>query len=114
MSNPGELFIVDNSDSEWRVRSYLLELTDFIGNPDQRIEKVTYSDETVWIDKAKTTGFRSVPEEFWKFHIGGYQVCEKWLKDRGPKKAIPVANSPPTTLPTTTNLSSPSPKPSAS
>jgi len=25
MSKPGELFIVDNSDSEWRVRSYLLE-----------------------------------------------------------------------------------------
>ena len=28
MSNPGELFIVDNSDSEWRVRSYLLEWSD--------------------------------------------------------------------------------------
>jgi hypothetical protein len=23
-----------------------------------------------------------VPEEVWNFHIGGYQVCEKWLKDR--------------------------------
>jgi hypothetical protein len=23
-----------------------------------------------------------VPEVVWKFHIGGYQVCEKWLKDR--------------------------------
>lgn len=21
-------------------------------------------------------------EEVWSFHIGGYQVCEKWLKDR--------------------------------
>lgn len=45
---------------------------------------------TVWIDasgtKAKTTagttGFRGVPEQVWNFHIGGYQVCEKWLKDR--------------------------------
>jgi hypothetical protein len=26
--------------------------------------------------------FESVPEDVWKFHIGGYQVCEKWLKDR--------------------------------
>ena len=29
-----------------------------------------------------TIGFRGVPEEVWNFHIGGYQVCEKWLKDR--------------------------------
>ena len=21
-------------------------------------------------------------EEVWNFHIGGYQVCAKWLKDR--------------------------------
>jgi Type ISP C-terminal specificity domain len=23
-----------------------------------------------------------VPDAVWNFHIGGYQVCEKWLKDR--------------------------------
>ncbi len=23
-----------------------------------------------------------MPEDVWNFHIGGYQVCEKWLKDR--------------------------------
>ena len=34
------------------------------------------------MNKAQTTGFRGVPEEVWNFHIGGYQVCEKWLKDR--------------------------------
>jgi hypothetical protein len=27
-------------------------------------------------------GFRGVPEAVWNFHIGGYRVCEKWLKDR--------------------------------
>ncbi len=26
-----------------------------------------------------------VPAEVWNFHIGGYQVCEKWLKDRQAK-----------------------------
>jgi len=26
--------------------------------------------------------FECVPPEVWNFHIGGYQVCEKWLKDR--------------------------------
>ena len=26
--------------------------------------------------------FEGVPQEVWDFHVGGYQVCEKWLKDR--------------------------------
>lgn len=26
--------------------------------------------------------FEGVPPEVWTFHIGGYQVCEKWIKDR--------------------------------
>ena len=40
-----------------------------------------------WVDdsvksRLGTSGFRGVPEAVWNFHIGGYQVCEKWLKDR--------------------------------
>lgn len=46
------------------------------------VEKVSYSGNTVWIDKAQTHGFQGVPENVWNFHIGGYQVCQKWLKDR--------------------------------
>jgi predicted helicase len=57
-------------------------LTEFIGGKNPEVEKVTYSDATVWIDKAQSEGFRGVPEPVWNFHIGGYQVCEKWLKDR--------------------------------
>jgi hypothetical protein len=30
----------------------------------------------------KTTYFDGVPLEVFEFHIGGYQVCHKWLKDR--------------------------------
>ena len=26
--------------------------------------------------------FDGVPEGVWNFHVGGYQVCHKWLKDR--------------------------------
>jgi predicted helicase len=29
-----------------------------------------------------TQYFAPVPEDVWKYHVGGYQVCEKWLKDR--------------------------------
>ncbi len=41
---------------------------------------------TVWLDKKQTRGFAGVPEAVWNFHIGGYQVCEKWLKDRKSRK----------------------------
>jgi len=34
----------------------------------------------------KTQFFGGVPEAVWEFHIGGYQVCEKWLKDRKGRK----------------------------
>lgn len=55
---------------------------------------------TVWLDgkgnrnnfQRGTSGFAHVPEEVWKHHIGGYQVCEKWLKDRIPKKGQPPRN----------------------
>ncbi|MCX6379079.1 MAG: hypothetical protein NT023_06330 [Armatimonadetes bacterium] len=34
----------------------------------------------VWINKAQY--FEGVAPEVWEFHVGGYQVCAKWLKDR--------------------------------
>jgi predicted helicase len=59
------------------------QLTEFIGKvPSIEVEKVSYGKKTVWLDKAQSVGFKGVPEEVWEFHIGGYQVCEKWLKDR--------------------------------
>jgi predicted helicase len=39
-----------------------------------------YKDTNVYINTSSY--FEGVPEEVWNFHIGGYQVCEKWLKDR--------------------------------
>ena len=50
------------------------------------VEKVAYSEPDdaqpgrVWINK--TQYFEGVPQEVWDFHVGGYQVCHKWLKDR--------------------------------
>jgi hypothetical protein len=34
----------------------------------------------VWINP--TQYFGGIPEEVWAFKVGGYQVCDKWLKDR--------------------------------
>ena len=60
-------------------------LTTYVGPANPEVEKVSYSRDTVWLDKMQTRGFRGVSEEVWNFHIGGYQVCEKWLKDRQAK-----------------------------
>ncbi|MDM7913175.1 MAG: hypothetical protein QUS09_08775 [Methanotrichaceae archaeon] len=30
--------------------------------------------------------FDVIPKEVWDFHVGGYQVCEKWRKDRRGRK----------------------------
>ena len=59
------------------------------------VDKVGWADNTVRIDAIKpkkgvadadltgTVGFHGVPEEVWNFHIRGYLVCAKWLKERG-------------------------------
>ena len=39
----------------------------FVGGDESQVEKVTYSQETIWIDKAKTRGFKGVSEEIWSF-----------------------------------------------
>jgi len=46
------------------------------------VQKVTYDEKTQRIYINKTQYFEGVPQEVWEFHIGGYQVCQKWLKDR--------------------------------
>ena len=61
-------------------------ITEFVGGKGSEVEKVTWSKNTVWLDKAQTTGLKGIPEAVWNFHIGDYQVCEKWLKDRKGRK----------------------------
>lgn len=47
---------------------------------DNLVEKINYQDNKIYINK--TQYFDNVTPELWAFHIGGYQVCQKWLKDR--------------------------------
>jgi len=53
---------------------------------DNTVDAVRYTEPTsgvrgrVWINQ--TQYFDNVPPEVWDYHIGGYQVCQKWLKDR--------------------------------
>jgi predicted helicase len=61
-------------------------ITKWVGDKNPEVEKVAWSEDTVWVDKDQSIGFKSVPEPVWNFHIGGYQVCDKWLKDRKGRK----------------------------
>ena len=68
-------FAIDNSDEDETCLLINCE-----------IEDVVYTNETIYIDKAQTIGFSGVKDEVWHFKIGGYQVCQKWLKDRQSKR----------------------------
>jgi hypothetical protein len=49
------------------------------GRPDPEA-KEKLSQGRVYVNRSQY--FEGVPPEVWDFQIGGYQVCEKWLKDR--------------------------------
>ncbi len=58
---------------------------------DNSVEVVRYTEPgegadqgRVWINREQY--FEGVPPEVWSFHVGGYQVCQKWLKDRKGRK----------------------------
>jgi hypothetical protein len=46
------------------------------------VDQVSYDEinQRVYINKEQY--FEGITPKVWNFHIGGYQVCEKWLKDR--------------------------------
>ena len=71
-------------------------ISTYAGPTNPEVGRIGWSDDTVWVDATftkkgqdavgGTIGFHGVPEDVWNFHIGGYQVCEKWLKDRKGRK----------------------------
>jgi hypothetical protein len=51
-----------------------------------------YEDGKVYLDTSRRSScsyFSGLPEDVWNFHVGGYQVCYKWLYDRRGKKGVP-------------------------
>ena len=49
---------------------------------DLRVAKVAYDPKNLRVHINPDKYFAGVPSEVWEYHIGGYQVAEKWLKDR--------------------------------
>jgi predicted helicase len=52
------------------------------GSGDLRVDKVTYDQNKARVHINPEKWFAGVAPEVWEYHIGGYQVLEKWLKDR--------------------------------
>jgi hypothetical protein len=46
------------------------------------VEQVKYNETQQQISINSEQYFGDVPPHIWNFYIGGYQVCQKWLKDR--------------------------------
>lgn len=93
-SNP-ELFRKLCALGEELVSLHLMEkqgrkITSYPVAGDSAVETVRYTEPQgdakgrVWINT--TQYFEGVPKEVWEFHVGGYQVCAKWLKDRKGRK----------------------------
>src|SRR5437870_3042429 len=78
----------DYPAASWNVskpkgKSQLRNLvTKFAGKGDAEVAKghPRYTGGKVYINPMRW--FEGVPEKVRNFHVGGYQVCEKWLKDR--------------------------------
>jgi Type ISP C-terminal specificity domain len=56
------------------------ELPDYPIEGSDRVERVEFREHRVYINDAQL--FEPVTPEVWKYRIGGYQVAERWLKDR--------------------------------
>ena len=55
-------------------------ITQYPIDGDNVVVKIKYQDGKVYIND--TQYFDNVPQNAWKFYIGGYQPAQKWLKDR--------------------------------
>lgn len=49
---------------------------------DNQVTEVTYNSELQRVYINKQSYFTDIPPHIWEFKIGGYQVLDKWLKDR--------------------------------
>ncbi len=63
-----------------------LRLAAYHGKGDHAVEAVRYAPEDQAVSINKTQFFRPVPTNVWEFHIGGYQVLDKYLKSRKGRK----------------------------
>ncbi len=54
----------------------------FQGESNEMIDKIRYDEKEKRVYINQNQYFEKVLKEVWHYQIGGYQVCDKWLKDR--------------------------------
>ena len=54
----------------------------FEGEGDNKVDKPKYDSKTERVYINTSRYFEGVSPAVWEYRIGGYQVCDKWLKDR--------------------------------
>ncbi len=54
----------------------------FQGTGDKRVDKIKYDKKGRRIYINKDQYFEKLEEDIWQYRVGGYQVCDKWLKSR--------------------------------
>jgi len=57
----------------------------FHGKGDERVDKLRYDEKEKRVYINESQYFEGITKEIWEYQIGGYQVCNKWLKDRKKK-----------------------------
>ena len=57
-------------------------ITTYEGEGDNQVTQVIYNDQLQRVNINPQKYFANIPKQIWEFKIGGYQVLEKWLKDR--------------------------------
>lgn len=86
-TNDYKLFKKMGEYGEKLVNLHLLKSSDldapvakFQGKGNDKVEKPRYEKGKLYINNGQY--FEGITPEVWEYQIGGYQVCDKWLKDR--------------------------------
>lgn len=73
-----DLHLLKSKDLEKSISKFPIDGSNKVEKP--RFVSAQRDNGKIWINKEQY--FDGIKEEVWQYQIGGYQVCEKWLKDR--------------------------------
>jgi predicted helicase len=73
-----DLHLLKSKELEKTIAKFPIDGNNKVEKP--HFDSTQRNNGKVWINKEQYFG--GIKEEVWQYQIGGYQVCEKWLKDR--------------------------------
>ncbi|MDD5559922.1 type ISP restriction/modification enzyme [Candidatus Methylomirabilis sp.] len=85
-----EELINNYAESSGKKKTHVTTLPEKTGRPaarfegagDNRVRRYRYSEHEQRVYINETQYFEGITQETWEYQIGGYQVLNKWLKDR--------------------------------